>query len=75
MSEGNDVPVTAPVKTTTRLKFAGAIFAESNCWSMLKGGFTADESGPAELYFEVLPMVLDNCIYVQEWILKCENFT
>ncbi|KAH1158531.1 hypothetical protein GLYMA_11G105100v4 [Glycine max] len=51
VSEGN-VPVTAIVKTTTRLKFAGAIFAESNCWSMLKGGFTADESGPAELYFE-----------------------
>ncbi|KAH1141352.1 hypothetical protein AAZV13_12G027500 [Glycine max] len=52
VSEGNDVPVTAPVKTTTRLKFVGAIFAESNCWSMLKDGLTADESGPAELYFE-----------------------
>ena len=59
VSEGN-VPVTAIVKTTTRLKFAGAIFAESNCWSMLKGGLTVDESGPAELYFEVLPIVLQS---------------
>ncbi|RZB91975.1 hypothetical protein D0Y65_024118 [Glycine soja] len=52
VSEGSDVPVTAVVKRTTRLKFAGAIFAESNCWSMLKGGLTVEESGPAELYFE-----------------------
>ena len=60
MSEGSNVPVTAVVKTTTRLKFAGASFAESNCWSMLKGGLTVDESGPAELYFEVLPIVLQS---------------
>ncbi|QCD88721.1 endo-1 [Vigna unguiculata] len=51
VSEGN-VPVIAMVKTSTKDNFAGAIFAESNCWSMLKGGFTAQESGPAELYFE-----------------------
>ncbi|KAK7407637.1 hypothetical protein VNO78_09610 [Psophocarpus tetragonolobus] len=51
VSKGN-VPITAIVKTTTRLKFAGAIFAKSNCWSMLKGGFTVDESGSAQLYFE-----------------------
>ncbi|CAH8329356.1 unnamed protein product [Eruca vesicaria subsp. sativa] len=31
---------------------AGAVIAESKCWSMLKGGLTVDESGPAELYFE-----------------------
>lgn len=60
VSEGN-VPVTAVIKTTKRFQFAGAIFAESNCWSMLKGGITADTSGPAELYFEVFPMV------AQEW--------
>lgn len=52
MSKGN-VLVTAFVKTRTGSKFGGAIFAETNCWSMLKGGFTAEESGPAELYFEV----------------------
>ncbi|KAL6195342.1 hypothetical protein ACLB2K_030961 [Fragaria x ananassa] len=26
--------------------------AESNCWSMMKGGLTVNASGPAELYFE-----------------------
>jgi len=57
VSEGN-VPVTAVVKTRTGLKFAGAIFAETNCWSMLKGGLTAEETGPAELYFEVLVLRL-----------------
>ncbi|TKY67694.1 Endo-1,4-beta-xylanase 2 [Spatholobus suberectus] len=61
VSEGN-VPVTAVVKAATRFKFAGAIFAESNCWSMLKGGLTADTSGPAELYFE------SNNTSVEIWI-------
>jgi hypothetical protein len=42
------------VKTNKGLQFAGATFAESKCWSMLKGGLTADTSGTAELYFEVL---------------------
>lgn len=54
VSEGN-VPVTAIVKTTKGFKFAGATFAESKCWSMLKGGLTADTSEIAELYFEVHP--------------------
>ncbi|KAF1885196.1 hypothetical protein Lal_00029085, partial [Lupinus albus] len=49
---GNNVPVIATVKTSKGYNLAGAIFAESNCWSMLKGGLTADTSGPAELYFE-----------------------
>ncbi|KAK7264164.1 hypothetical protein RJT34_31768 [Clitoria ternatea] len=51
VNEGN-VPIKAVVKTTKGFKFAGVIFAESKCWSMLKGGFTADTSGPAELVFE-----------------------
>ncbi|RHN44785.1 putative endo-1,4-beta-xylanase [Medicago truncatula] len=46
------VPVTAVVKTTKGFKFGGAIFAEPNCWSMLKGGLIADTTGVAELYFE-----------------------
>lgn len=52
VSEGN-APVEAVFKTTTGFKHAGAIIAESNCWSMLKSGFTSDASGPFELYFEV----------------------
>ena len=36
------------------------LLSESNCWSMLKGGLTVEESGPAELYFEVLPIVLQS---------------
>lgn len=51
VSKGND-PVTAVVKTSKGFKPAGAIVPESNCWSMLKGGLTADTSGAAELYFE-----------------------
>ncbi|VVA30118.1 PREDICTED: endo-1 4-beta-xylanase [Prunus dulcis] len=46
------VPVTAIFKTSSGFIHAGAIVAESNCWSMLKGGLTVDASGPAELYFE-----------------------
>ncbi|XP_022725061.1 uncharacterized protein LOC111281644 [Durio zibethinus] len=51
VSEGN-APVAAVFKTATGFKHAGAVVAESKCWSMLKGGFTSDASGPAELYFE-----------------------
>lgn len=52
VSEGI-APVTAVLNTSTGLKYAGAIVAESGCWSMVKGGLTVDESGQAELYFEV----------------------
>ncbi|EEF29959.1 Endo-1,4-beta-xylanase C precursor, putative [Ricinus communis] len=51
VSEGS-VPVSAIFKTKNGFKHAGAIVAESNCWSMLKGGLTVDASGPAQLYFE-----------------------
>ncbi|KAK3193044.1 hypothetical protein Dsin_024354 [Dipteronia sinensis] len=44
--------VSAVFKTRSGFKHAGAIVAEANCWSMLKGGLTVDRSGPAELYFE-----------------------
>jgi hypothetical protein len=33
---------------------AGAIFAQSGCWSMLKGGMTTYSSGHGEIYFEVV---------------------
>lgn len=52
VSEGK-IPVRAVFKTISGFKHAGAAIAESNCWSMIKGGLTVDESGPAELYFEV----------------------
>ncbi|XP_021892362.1 uncharacterized protein LOC110810472 isoform X2 [Carica papaya] len=51
VSEGK-TPVKAIFKTKSGYKYAGAVVAESNCWSMLKGGLTVDASGPAELYFE-----------------------
>ncbi|OUZ99553.1 Glycoside hydrolase [Macleaya cordata] len=51
VSEGI-VPVTAVFKTTDGFTQAGAVIAESGCWSMLKGGLTVNSSGPAELYFE-----------------------
>lgn len=53
VSSGSNVTVTAVFKTSTGFKHAGSTIAESNCWSMLKGGLTVDESGPAQLYFEV----------------------
>lgn len=52
VNEGK-IPVRAVFKTISGFKHAGAVIAESNCWSMIKGGLTVDESGPAQLYFEV----------------------
>ena len=52
VSSGN-VTVRAVFSTSTGFKHAGSTIAESNCWSMLKGGLIVDESGPAQLYFEV----------------------
>ncbi|KAF3435561.1 hypothetical protein FNV43_RR22650 [Rhamnella rubrinervis] len=51
VSRGN-APVTAIFKTSTGFVHAGAIIAQSNCWSFLKGGLTVNSSGPAQLYFE-----------------------
>ncbi|OWM79162.1 endo-1,4-beta-xylanase 5-like [Punica granatum] len=51
VSEGK-IPVRAVFKMSTGFKHAGTVMAQSKCWSMIKGGLTADESGPAELYFE-----------------------
>ena len=47
-------PVSAVFKTNGEYKHAGSVIAESKCWSMLKGGLIVDESGPGELYFEVI---------------------
>ncbi|XP_010530701.1 PREDICTED: uncharacterized protein LOC104807213 [Tarenaya hassleriana] len=45
-------PVSAIFKTRSGYRHAGAIVAESKCWSMIKGGLTVEKSGPVELYFE-----------------------
>lgn len=31
----------------------GTVIAKSDCWSMLKGGFTVEENMKAQLYFTV----------------------
>lgn len=51
--DDGDVLVRAVFKTGNGLKYGGTALAKSNCWSMLKGGLTAEASGPADLYFEV----------------------
>ncbi|WZZ09530.1 hypothetical protein YC2023_095451 [Brassica napus] len=51
VSQGN-APVRAVFKKNGEYKLAGSVIAESKCWSMLKGGLTVDESGPADLLFE-----------------------
>ncbi|KAK4284473.1 hypothetical protein QN277_001301 [Acacia crassicarpa] len=70
VNEGN-VTVKAVFKTINGFKHAGATIAKSNCWSMLKGGLTADSSGPAELYFE------SNNTSVEIWVdsISLQPFT
>lgn len=57
-------PVSAVFKKNGEYKHAGSVVAESKCWSMLKGGLTVDESGPAELYFEVSIICTNICVIV-----------
>ncbi|KAM7276978.1 hypothetical protein ACFE04_018844 [Oxalis oulophora] len=47
-----EAPVTAIFTTVSGFIPAGAIVAEANCWSMLKGGLTMNVSGLAQLYFK-----------------------
>ncbi|GFP99407.1 probable endo-1 4-beta-xylanase c [Phtheirospermum japonicum] len=51
LSHGN-ADVAAIFKTNTSYEIAGWITAQKGCWTMLKGGFVVDISGPALLYFE-----------------------
>ena len=51
---GQKAAVSAVVKTRDGFKHSGSVIAEPNCWSMLKGGLSADASGPADIYFEVI---------------------
>ncbi|KAK3011918.1 hypothetical protein RJ639_010496 [Escallonia herrerae] len=48
-----EADVVAKFKTPAGSKYVDWGFARSGCWSMLKGGLIVDNSGPAELYFEV----------------------
>lgn len=52
VSEGR-IPVKAMFKTRGGYRFAGAAVAEAGCWIMLKGGLTVEQTGVAQLYFEV----------------------
>ena len=54
---GQKAAVSAFVKTRDGFKHGGAVIAEPNCWSMLKGGLSAHASGPADLYLEVLYII------------------
>ncbi|KAJ8542008.1 hypothetical protein K7X08_016874 [Anisodus acutangulus] len=51
VSQGN-ADIVAKLRTTTGDFPTGWTVATSGCWSMLKGGFDGNFSGPAELYFE-----------------------
>ncbi|KAK3011920.1 hypothetical protein RJ639_010498 [Escallonia herrerae] len=51
VSHGN-AEVAAMFKTPAGVKNAGWVIAKHGCWSMLKGGLTVTDSGPAQLYFE-----------------------
>lgn len=37
---------------------AGWVMAKEGCWSMLKGGIVVNVSGPANLVFEVIFMII-----------------
>nr|GMC56781.1 endo-1,4-beta-xylanase 5-like [Ipomoea batatas]GMD27708.1 endo-1,4-beta-xylanase 5-like [Ipomoea batatas] len=51
LSEG-EADVAAKFKTATGKVYAAWVVARSGCWSMFKGGFVANVSGPSELHFE-----------------------
>ncbi|KAL8027595.1 hypothetical protein ABFX02_14G105700 [Erythranthe guttata] len=52
VSNGNDADVAAIIKTSTYSQSPGAVIGREGCWSMLKGGFVVNVTGPADLYFE-----------------------
>ncbi|MQL70206.1 hypothetical protein Taro_002517, partial [Colocasia esculenta] len=54
-----EAPITAVFKTDSGYTHAGVVWAKSGCWSMLKGGITANRTGPAELYFETKNTTLE----------------
>ncbi|XP_054823057.1 endo-1,4-beta-xylanase 5-like [Prosopis cineraria] len=68
---GENAAVSAVVKTRDGFKHGGNVIAESNCWSMLKGGLVVDTSGPAQLYFE------SNNTSVEIWVdsISLQPFT
>lgn len=53
VSHEDDAIVVATFKTPSGFYNAGSTIAKSGCWSMLKGGLTVNESGSAQLYFQV----------------------
>ncbi|CAL4941422.1 unnamed protein product [Urochloa decumbens] len=75
------VDVKATVKAANgALVAAGAAVVKAGCWTMLKGGMTADSSGPAELFFQAdaaVDMLVDSVslqpFTAEEW--KAQPFT
>jgi len=43
--------------------FGGEVMAKRGCWSLLKGGITADFSGPIDIFFEVKELIV--CSFVE----------
>ncbi|XP_028783793.1 endo-1,4-beta-xylanase 5-like [Neltuma alba] len=68
---GENAAVSAVMKTREGFKHCGAVIAEPNCWSMIKGGLLAVASGPADLYFE------SNNTSVEIWVdsISLQPFT
>ncbi|KAF8013931.1 hypothetical protein BT93_I1711 [Corymbia citriodora subsp. variegata] len=74
VSEGK-IPVRAVFKMIRGFKHAGAVIAESNCWSMIKGGLTVDESGPAELYSSIISQTKDTSVEIWVDSVSLQPFT
>ncbi|KAG6397610.1 hypothetical protein SASPL_143780 [Salvia splendens] len=51
VSQG-EAEIAAVIKTKTSYEIVGWVIAHSGCWSMLKGGFVVNVSGPADLHFQ-----------------------
>lgn len=52
--------------TAFGIQRSGWAIARSGCWSMLKGGFVLNISGPVELYLEVsfhFFIIISHCSY------------
>lgn len=53
INEGKETVVAAFRNFDDQKMVVGSIIAQCGCWSMLKGGFSADQTMSFELYFEV----------------------
>ncbi|KAG6399858.1 hypothetical protein SASPL_141343 [Salvia splendens] len=54
-----EAEIAAVIKTKTSYEIVGWVIAQSGCWSMLKGGFIVNVSGPADLHFQSYNTAVD----------------